>query len=253
MLKVTVNNNMITEIKIINNDRKLLFDNKKVIVFSGDNGKHCDEFITELSKCLPFGYIYDSTLGKLEIINKFEVLIHKYNTHIYELSLKMLSIYMDNYSNKDMCFDKMNTIYENKKLFSDSVTIFDKKISSTSNNMFDVVDSNDKILNVNDLSYGEITYFSIMLMAFTAMKDSILLLNMPEIGLHCNIQENLIDTILKISKIKQLIIFTHSPSIIINGWTDHVYELSDIFSIKPSDKRCLVNGYLVEGNRITKV
>ena len=44
----------------------------------------------------------------------------------------------------------------------------------------------------------------------------------------CIWQQRLIDLILTLNPNVQIILTTHSPAVIMNGWVDHVTEVSDI-------------------------
>jgi predicted ATP-binding protein involved in virulence len=50
----------------------------------------------------------------------------------------------------------------------------------------------------------------------------------PEISLHVEWQQRLIETILNLNPNVQIILTTHSPAVIMNGWMDSVTEVSDI-------------------------
>ena len=50
----------------------------------------------------------------------------------------------------------------------------------------------------------------------------------PEVSLHVEWQEQLIDLILQLNPNVQIILTTHSPAVIMNGWMNHVTEVSDI-------------------------
>ena len=50
----------------------------------------------------------------------------------------------------------------------------------------------------------------------------------PEISLHMDWQEKLIKYIRELNPNAQLIIATHSPAIIMDGWLDRISELSDL-------------------------
>lgn len=51
----------------------------------------------------------------------------------------------------------------------------------------------------------------------------------PEISLHLAWQEKLISEIRKVNDKSQLIIVTHSPAIVMNGWMDSFIDINDIF------------------------
>ena len=56
----------------------------------------------------------------------------------------------------------------------------------------------------------------------------VLFMDEPEISLHIDWQQRLIDLILELNPNVQIILTTHSPAVIMNGWTDKVTEVSDI-------------------------
>ena len=47
-------------------------------------------------------------------------------------------------------------------------------------------------------------------------------------SLHIDWQKNLIDMILDLNPNVQIILTTHSPAVIMNGWIDKVTEVTDI-------------------------
>lgn len=50
----------------------------------------------------------------------------------------------------------------------------------------------------------------------------------PEISLHLSWQEKLISQIREVNRTSQLIIVTHSPAIVMNGWMDSFIDIKDI-------------------------
>ena len=56
----------------------------------------------------------------------------------------------------------------------------------------------------------------------------VLFMDEPEVSLHIDWQQRLIDLILTLNPNVQIILTTHSPAVIMNGWVDHVTEVSDI-------------------------
>ena len=58
----------------------------------------------------------------------------------------------------------------------------------------------------------------------------VLFMDEPEVSLHFVWQKQLIDLILKLNPNIHLIMTTHSPAGIINGWGGHVTEVTDITS-----------------------
>ena len=56
----------------------------------------------------------------------------------------------------------------------------------------------------------------------------VLFMDEPEVSLHIEWQKRLIDLILELNPQVQIILTTHSPAVIMNGWIDRVTEVSDI-------------------------
>ena len=59
-------------------------------------------------------------------------------------------------------------------------------------------------------------------------KPYVLFMDEPEVSLHVDWQQQLIDLILELNPNVQIILTTHSPAVIMNGWMDRVTEVSDI-------------------------
>jgi len=56
----------------------------------------------------------------------------------------------------------------------------------------------------------------------------VLFMDEPEVSLHIEWQKRLIDLITELNPNCQIILTTHSPAVIMNGWLNHVTEVSDI-------------------------
>lgn len=79
------------------------------------------------------------------------------------------------------------------------------------------------------LSSGERQLLYILLKtANSATTDSVLLMDEPEISLHLSWQSKLITSIAKINKRCQLIIVTHSPAIVMDGWHSALVDVNSI-------------------------
>lgn len=65
-------------------------------------------------------------------------------------------------------------------------------------------------------------------------RESIMIMDEPEISLHFDWQRRLIEDVRSLSPHLQLILATHSPAVVMNGWTDRVTEISDL--VRPTGK-----------------
>ena len=112
----------------------------------------------------------------------------------------------------------LNSFFEetNKKIYFEDDAI---KIISGSN----------KKLQFQNLSSGERQIIFIFLKVINGGVDrSLILMDEPEISLHLSWQEKLLDEITKINESSQIIIVTHSPAIVMNGWFDCLVDIGDI-------------------------
>jgi len=79
------------------------------------------------------------------------------------------------------------------------------------------------------LSSGEKQMLAILLTVL--VEDNlpyVLFMDEPEVSLHIDWQQRLIDIILEMNPNVQIILTTHSPAVIMNGWMDKVTEVNDI-------------------------
>lgn len=79
------------------------------------------------------------------------------------------------------------------------------------------------------LSSGEKQILAILLTVLVEDNNNcVLFMDEPEVSLHVEWQRQLIDLILQLNPNVQIILTTHSPAVIMNGWMDKVTEVSDI-------------------------
>ena len=79
------------------------------------------------------------------------------------------------------------------------------------------------------LSSGEKQMLTILLTVLVEdQQPYVLFMDEPEVSLHIEWQKRLINLILELNPNVQIILTTHSPAVIMDGWTDCVTEVSDI-------------------------
>ncbi len=120
---------------------------------------------------------------------------------------------------------------EAKKRFQDLIDDFfqetGKKIVRKSNEIF--FTQIGEVLSPYQLSSGEKQILVILLTVLVEDKTPyVLFMDEPEVSLHIEWQQKLITTIRQINPNVQIILTTHSPAVIMNGWLDAVTEVSDI-------------------------
>lgn len=126
---------------------------------------------------------------------------------------------------------KAQQLSEPKKKFQDLIDdLFSdtgKKIIRTENEIrFTQI---GETLHPYQLSSGEKQMLVILLTVL--IEDNlpyVLFMDEPEVSLHIEWQKRLIDLILDLNPKVQIILTTHSPAVIMNGWMDNVTEVSDI-------------------------
>ena len=127
--------------------------------------------------------------------------------------------------------DAAQHLSEKKKRFQDIVDeLFEetgKKIVRTENEIrFSQI---GETLVPYQLSSGEKQILAILLTVL--VEDNlpyVLFMDEPEVSLHIEWQKRLIDLCLELNPNVQIILTTHSPAVVMNGWVDAVTEVSDI-------------------------
>ena len=86
-----------------------------------------------------------------------------------------------------------------------------------------------EVLVPYQLSSGEKQMLAILLTVL--VEDDlpyVLFMDEPEVSLHIEWQKRLIDLIVELNPNVQIILTTHSPAVVMNGWVDRVTEVDDI-------------------------
>ena len=118
-----------------------------------------------------------------------------------------------------------------KKRFQDIVdelfTDTGKKIVRTENEIrFSQI---GEVLVPYQLSSGEKQMLAILLTVLVEDDQHyVLFMDEPEVSLHIEWQKRLIDLCLELNPNVQIILTTHSPAVVMNGWMDAVTEVTDI-------------------------
>ena len=109
------------------------------------------------------------------------------------------------------------------ELFSDT----GKKIIRTANELqFTQI---GEVLLPYRLSSGEKQILIILLTVLVEDNQPyVLFMDEPEVSLHMEWQKRLVDLCIELNPNVQIILTTHSPAIVMNGWVDSVTEVSDI-------------------------
>lgn len=242
--------------------------NQQVNILSGVNGVGKSTILNKVVKGLSQGgefpsqmlkgvhlkvYPEDSTWIRYDIIHSFDrpllnndmvakldiSLTTELDWQLFQLQRKYLD-YQVNVGNRIIAAlqsgapdaaEKAHDLSRPKKLFQDLIDDFfsetSKKIIRTENEIrFTQV--GEKI-GPYQLSSGEKQLLIIFLTVLIEdQQHYVLFMDEPEVSLHVEWQKRLIETIIKLNPNVQIILTTHSPAVIMNGWLDEVTEVSEI-------------------------
>ena len=183
---------------------------------------------------------FDRPLLNMDTISKMNVsLATELDFQLFQLQRKYLD-YQVNIGNRIIAVlqrgepdaaQKAQELSAPKKRFQDLIDdLFSetgKKIVRTENEIrFSQI---GETLVPYQLSSGEKQMLAILLTVL--VEDNlpyVLFMDEPEVSLHVEWQERLIDLILSLNPNVQIILTTHSPALVMNGWMDRVTEVSDI-------------------------
>ena len=183
---------------------------------------------------------FDRPLLNMDTISKMNVsLATELDFQLFQLQRKYLD-YQVNIGNRIIAVlqsgepdaaQKAQELSAPKKRFQDLIDdLFSetgKKIVRTENEIrFSQI---GETLVPYQLSSGEKQMLAILLTVL--VEDNlpyVLFMDEPEVSLHVEWQERLIELILSLNPNVQIILTTHSPALVMNGWMDRVTEVSDI-------------------------
>ena len=175
-----------------------------------------------------------------EMINKIDLsLVTELDWQLFQLQRKYLD-YQVNIGNRIIAVlqsgepdaaQKAQALSEPKKLFQDIVdSLFQetgKAIVRTANEIR--FNQMGELLMPYQLSAGEKQILAILLTVLVEDNQPyVLFMDEPEISLHFEWQKQLIDLVLRLNHNVQIIMTTHSPAVVMDGWTDRVTDVSDI-------------------------
>jgi len=132
---------------------------------------------------------------------------------------------------KESIINNYSKIYKTLNLFKSYIneSFYNKKLDEDNNQISFISTTNDKKIDIYSLSSGEKQMLLILLtFLLQENKSSIVFLDEPEISLHFDWQKKLIKMIRTLNPNAQLIIATHSPAMIMDGWLDKVVNIEDI-------------------------
>jgi len=183
---------------------------------------------------------FDRPLVSVDLLSAVGVnLVTELDWQLYKLQRKFLD-YQVNIGNRIIgllqsgtadAAEQAKAVSEPKRKFQDLIDdLFSetgKKIIRTENEIL-FTQIGEKLYPYQ-LSSGEKQILAILLTVL--IEDSqpyVLFMDEPEVSLHVEWQKRLIDLILDLNPNVQIILTTHSPAVVMNGWIDKITEVSDI-------------------------
>lgn len=217
------------------------------ITYASKNGKKCnvEEVLEKLKLSIVSTFdqplhkdddaIKISELKNNEIITELDWEIYglqeEYLNYQVNIGKKIESILLD--GDNDIK-KEIEDIYYKKNIFKKIVNeLFEEtgKTIDESNNRISFQWNDKKTLSPYQLSSGEKQLLIIILKALLQdEKEFIFFMDEPEISLHIDWQKVLLHNIRKLNPNCQIIISSHSPAMIMDGWLDKVSDVSDLIS-----------------------
>ncbi|OUD13771.1 AAA family ATPase [Thioflexithrix psekupsensis] len=233
------------------NEIKLSFSDDTIIIYGNNKSNLSSKDIS--LQYLKFSKIkknlirtFDTRLKPIEAVQKLsdDRVKTELDWHIHQLQIKYMDYQLNlsrkkekllkseqEHSSYDDVAEKFQKItFSQEKFLGIIDTLFsetNKKVNRDKNQLEFLL--GDKEINAYELSSGEKQLLIILLTVLVQdNQPSLLLMDEPEISLHIDWQENLINYIRGLNPNVQLILATHSPGLIMKGWGDRVFELSHL-------------------------
>lgn len=200
-----VKNNFLS---MIGNENSILNQGNVVEFISSDNNEKIDyEFVSTIN--LNANSTQNIAMGNGAIKNILDWEIQNELNRLLDLKDEKLN---------DKFIKSLNEIFKE----SDKIVSFNEAME------LEFLFKNEKLSFVN-LSSGERQIiYTLLKVAIATKNNALILMDEPEISLHLSWQEKLITQIRTINPDSQLIIVTHSPAIVMNGWLDSFVDIQDI-------------------------
>ena len=183
---------------------------------------------------------FDRPLLNMDTISKMNVsLATELDFQLFQLQRKYLD-YQVNIGNRIIAVlqsgdpdaaAKAQKLSEPKRMFQDIVDSLFKDTSKTIVRTANEIHFNQigEQLMPYQLSAGEKQILAILLTVLVEDNQPyVLFMDEPEISLHFEWQKQLIGLVLQLNPNIQIIMTTHSPAVVMDGWTDRVTDVSDI-------------------------
>jgi predicted ATPase len=177
-----------------------------------------------------------------EIRTQLDLDIHelqqKYNAYITNIGNLAAEALFDETATALAQKEIVKQLKDKQNVFFDMVDNLFKNTNKTinrKNTTLSFTNNSKKEISVQELSSGEKQLLIILLTALVRENQPcIMFMDEPELSLHTDWQRTLIDNIRILNEQVQLIIATHAPLLIVNGWAGNVQQMDKIITPKPT-------------------
>ena len=108
------------------------------------------------------------------------------------------------------------------------LSVTDKSFKIEKNGDFSII-QNGSHLKLTELSSGEKQLIYIMCVVVNSRgKDTIIFMDEPEVSLSLNWQRNLLNSMYRINSNLQIILVSHSPAVVTDGWITKLIEMKEM-------------------------
>lgn len=153
----------------------------------------------------------------------------------YALYLADLANSLEHYAIEARSLDMeyIKHLYEKKNIFMNILdTLFadtHKRVDRRSSKLCFITEPDNARLEVSQLSSGEKQILSILIeVLLQEEKECVFYMDEPEISLHVDWQEQLIDIIRVLNPNCQLLLASHAPAMLMRGWHEAVQNIEDL-------------------------
>ena len=174
-------------------------------------------------------YLVSASVSELDRF--LDKVVERYKSYQIELSNKMVN----QMAHKDFDSSAVKELFGTKNKFMDKIdSLFKdsgKKINRSKGELEFIFESDGESHPYSQLSAGEKQVLLILLTVFMqGGEEAILIMDEPEISLHIDWQKRLLADILDLNPKCQVIVSTHSPAMIVDGWHNAVVNMDALSS-----------------------
>lgn len=153
------------------------------------------------------------------------------NEEISKLTKHLLSISIDSQDSlrvKEKFKDSTSDINVFETALNELLSVTEKSFKIEKNGDFSII-QNGSHLKLTELSSGEKQLIYIMCVVVnTRGKDTIILMDEPEVSLSLKWQRSLLNSMYRINTNLQIILVSHSPAVVTDGWITKLVEMKEM-------------------------